>query len=210
MFLVVVTPIKSELRMEIDVKRIDQLGIVAGTIKDLGIIDMVNKQIGCDDQEEISAGEVIAGMILNGLGFVSRPLMLTPQFFENKALEVLIRKGMIPDHFNRHKIGRILDRIGNLGCEKLFSIVALESCRRESVDMRFGHSDTTSHSLTGEYDSDSDTERINVTYGHSKAKRPDLKQVVQELVTSQDGGIPLLISQYPIQQCAGFFRFLKV
>ena len=178
--------------MEIEVKRIDHLGIVAGTIKDLGIIDIIDKQLGRDDQEEISSGEVIAGMILNGLGFVSRPLMLTPQFFENKALSVLIREGITSDHFNRHKIGRVLDRIGDYSCEKLFSIVALEACRREDVDMRFGHSDTTSYSLTGNYDSDSDTERISITYGHSKAKRPDLKQVVQELVASQDGGIPFI------------------
>jgi len=178
--------------MKIEVKRIDHLGIVAGTIKDLGIIDMINNQLGYDDQEGISAGEIIAGMIINGLGFVSRPLMLTPQFFENKALAVLIGNDVTPDQFNRHKIGRVLDRIGDYGCEKLFGIIALEACRRENVDMRFGHSDTTSHSLTGEYDSDSDTQRINVTYGHSKAKRPDLKQVVQELVTSQDGGIPFI------------------
>jgi transposase len=178
--------------MQVEVKRIDHLGIVAGTIRDLNIIDTINKQVGSDNQEIISSGEVIAGMILNGLGFVSRPLMLTPQFFENKALNVLIKEGISADHFNRHKIGRVLDRIGNFGCEKLFGIVALEACSREDVDMRFGHSDTTSHSLTGDYDCDSDTERITVTYGHSKAKRPDLKQVVQELVTSQDGGIPFI------------------
>ncbi len=178
--------------MKIEVKRIDHLGIVAGTIKDLGIIDIINNQIGSDDQEEVSAGEVVAAMIMNGLGFVSRPLMLTPQFFENKALEILIGDGVQFEHFNRHKIGRVLDSISNYSCEKLFGIVALEACKRENVDMKFGHSDTTSHSVTGDYDSDSDTERIHVTYGHSKAKRPDLKQVVQELITTQDGGIPFM------------------
>jgi len=180
------------MSMEVEVKRLDHLGIIAGTIKDLGIIDIINKKIEPDNQEEISAGEVVAGMILNGLGFVSRPLMLTPQFFENKPLDLLIRKEVEAKHFNRHKIGRVLDDIGTYGCEKLFGIIALEACSRENVDMKFGHSDTTSHSLTGEYDCDSDTERITVTYGHSKAKRPDLKQVVQELVTSQDGGIPFM------------------
>lgn len=93
------------------------MGIVAGTIKDFDIIDMINKQIGLDDQEEISSGEVIAGMIMNGLGFVSRPLMLTPQFFENKALEVLVRDGVKAEHFNRHKIGSALDRIGDYDSE---------------------------------------------------------------------------------------------
>jgi transposase len=178
--------------MNIEVKRIDHLGIVAGTIKDLGIVDMINTQVGYDGQEHVTAGEIIAGMILNGLGFIGRPLMLTPQFFENKALEILIRKGITHDHFNRHKIGRVLDAIGNYGSEKLFQQIALDVCIKEKVNMRFAHADTTSYSLSGDYDTDSDTERITVTYGHSKAKRPDLKQVVQELVTSQDGGIPFI------------------
>ena len=32
---------------------------------------------------------------------------------------------------------------------------------------------------------------LKITHGHSKAHRPDLKQVVQEMIVSQDGGIPL-------------------
>ena len=32
---------------------------------------------------------------------------------------------------------------------------------------------------------------IKITHRHSKAHRPDLKQVVQEMIVSQDGGIPL-------------------
>ena len=90
--------------MKLEVKRIDHLGIVAGTIRDLGIIDLVNENVRCNEQEQVTAGEIVAGMILNGLGFIGRPLMLTPQFFENKALEVLIRKGINHDHFNRHKL----------------------------------------------------------------------------------------------------------
>jgi len=178
--------------MKVNVKRIDHLGIVAGTIKDLGIVELIDGIIKSDSQEEITSGEAVAGMILNGLGFVSRPLMLTPQFFEGKPLEILIRKGIQPEHFNRHKLGRVLDDIGEYGCEKLFNTIALEACRKEKIDMRFAHADTTSYSLNGEYDSDSDTEKINVTYGYSKDKRQDLKQVVQELITSQDGGIPFI------------------
>ncbi|RJY01617.1 IS1634 family transposase, partial [Parashewanella spongiae] len=54
--------------------------------------------------------------------------------------------------------------------------------------------DTTSHSLTGEYDVDdknTDENVITITHGYSKAHRPDLKQVVQEVIVSQDGGILL-------------------
>lgn len=178
--------------MKVEVKRIDHLGLVAGIVKELGIVELIDELLGHNEQQEITAGEAVAGMILNGLGFVSRPLMLTPQFFENKALDCLLREGVTPEHFNRHKLGRVFDAIGDYGCEKLFASIALEVCKKEKIDTRFGHDDTTSYSLTGDYDSDTDTERINITYGHSKDQRPDLKQVIQELLISNDGGVPLM------------------
>ena len=182
--------------MQVEVKRIDHLGIIAGTTRDLGIIELIDEALGVDKQEDVTKGEIVAGMILNGLGFLSKPLMLSPLFFETKALGILIRRGVVPGQFNRHKIGRVLDDIGEYGCAKLFNSIAFQACKRENVDMTFGHADTTTYSLTGEYDSDSDTERIVITYGHSKDNRPDLKQVVQELFTTQDGGIPLMTKSW--------------
>jgi len=46
--------------------------------------------------------------------------------------------------------------------------------------------------MTGEYDQTTDEQAIRVTHGYSKDNPPDLRQVVQELIVSQDGGIPLL------------------
>jgi hypothetical protein len=63
---------------------LDHLGVVASVIKDLGIVEMVDARLGLHDQEKITAGEAVAGMILNGLGFSDRPLTFTPQFFINK------------------------------------------------------------------------------------------------------------------------------
>lgn len=180
-----------------DIQRLDHFGIVAGVMKDLGISDLINEMIGTDMQEILTTGDVVSGLVINGLGFASRPLMLAPQFFESKALELLIRPGIEPNHFNRHRLGRALDTIAEFGCEKLFSTVALSSCKMEGIDTRFRHSDTSSYELHGEYDSGVDDngepieQRINITYGYSKAHRPDLKQVVLELITTQDGGIPL-------------------
>jgi hypothetical protein len=77
----------------VKVERIDHLGIVAGVIQDLGIIDMIDSRIVPDEREDITTGEAIAGMIINGLGFSDRPISLTPQFFQGKALDILIREG---------------------------------------------------------------------------------------------------------------------
>ena len=174
------------------VERLDHLGIVAGVIKDLGIIEMIDSRIEPDEREEISTGEAIAGMILNSLGFSNRPISLTPQFFENKPMALLFRDGVSADSFNRFKLGRSLDKAFSYGCDMLFSEIALSVCQQEGIDLRFNCLDTTSFSLTGEYIPDSDEHAIAVTYGYSKDHRPDLKQAVLELMVSQDGGVPFL------------------
>ncbi|MCI5179623.1 MAG: DUF4277 domain-containing protein [Candidatus Electrothrix sp. AW3_4] len=55
----------------------DHLGIVAGTIKDLGLVELIDSHLGHYEDETLSAGETVAGMILNGLGFSNKPLSLT-------------------------------------------------------------------------------------------------------------------------------------
>ncbi len=114
-------------------------------------------------------------MILNGLGFSNRPISLTPQFFANKPLDLLIRPGVRADMFNRFKLGRSLDEVSTYGCDVLFSELALSVCAPEGSDQRFQHLDTTSFSLTGAYAPESDEHAIAMTHGCSKDHRPDLK-----------------------------------
>lgn len=185
---------KKDVRMEIlCTKRLDNLGIVMGTLKELGIIDLIDKKVGRDDQQKVSTGEAVAAMVINGLGFVGRPLSLTPQFFETKALDVLFSREISPEALNRHRLGRALDEIHGYGCELLFSEIALHVCKQMTINEKFTSLDTTSFSVSGEYDVDTDENEITITHGYSKDHRPDLKQAVLELVTSQDGGIPLMM-----------------
>lgn len=184
--------------MDIEVKRLDHLGIVAGVIKDLKLIEAIDERLQKDscNQEKITPGEAIAGMIINGLGFSNKPLSLTPHFFETKALESLFRPGVKAEYFNRHKLGKALDRSAAYGCEALFFELSAQSCFQEAIDTRFSSEDTTSFSVTGEYAVDTDEHTIKITHGYSKDHRQDLKQVVQELLVSQDGGVPLMMKSW--------------
>jgi transposase len=176
---------------QVRVERLDHLGVIASVIKDIGLIDMINARLVPDAQEVITPGEAVAGMILNGLGFANRPLSLTPQFFASKPLDLLIREGIDAEMFNRFKLGRTLDEAYTYGCDLLFQELALLVCTHEGIARRFHHLDTTSFSLSGEYVPDSDEHAMTITHGYSKDHRPDLKQVVWELIVSQDGGVPL-------------------
>lgn len=174
------------------VERLDHLGVVAGVIKDLKIIELIDERLGIYEGESLSAGETVAGMIINGLGFSNKPMSLTPLFFEHIPLTLLFREGVKADDFNRFKLGRILDRCHGYGTEVLFSEIALNVCRQEKVDTRFNSLDSTSFTLTGDYLGKTDDDTVEIKLGYSKDHRPDLKQVMLEMMVCHDGGIPLL------------------
>jgi transposase len=131
-------------------------------------------------------------MILNGLGFAHRPLSLTPQFFANKPLDLLLRGEMRAELCNRFQLGRTLEEVHAYGCDLLLSALARAVCGQEGIDQRFQHLDTTSFSLTGDYVPESDEQAITLTHGYSKDHCPDLKQAVLELLVAQDGGVPMV------------------
>ena len=100
----------NEHQEAIKVLDLDHLGIVAGIIDELELVEEVNKIVGITTQEIVSPGQVMKAMILNGLGFLSAPLYLFEQFFEGKATSHLIGKGILPEHLNDDRLGRALDK----------------------------------------------------------------------------------------------------
>jgi len=56
------------------VERLDHFGLIAHMIKDLGLISMIDARLVPDEQEGITPGEAVAGMILNGWGFAIAPV----------------------------------------------------------------------------------------------------------------------------------------
>ena len=59
--------------MSREVSNIDHLGLGAGILDRIGIEQKINELIGEEIAEKITAGQVVKGMRLNGLGLVSSP-----------------------------------------------------------------------------------------------------------------------------------------
>ena len=57
----------------VSAKNLDHHGLVAATIKDLWIIKKINRRIKKDKdlRRKVNAGEAVAALILNGLGFTN-------------------------------------------------------------------------------------------------------------------------------------------
>ena len=60
----------------IKVLNLDHLGIVAGIIDEMELVEEVNKIVGIKNKETLSPGQVMKAMILNGLGSLSAPLYI--------------------------------------------------------------------------------------------------------------------------------------
>lgn len=182
---------------EIGSSTLDHHGLVAGTIQELKIAERIDRLIPQTDPRCIvSTGTSVAAMIINGLGFNNRRLYVVSQFFENKPMnELLGTTGLEPSDLNDDTLGRALDRIFKYGVVKLFCTVAFEILVEHKLFGPFARSDTTSISVEGEYKSskENDGGAVQVTYGHSKDIRPDLKQFMVLIGMTGPANLPFFL-----------------
>jgi transposase len=82
---------------------------LAGIIDEIGIVEIIDKELGTHSQEKVSAGQVVKAMIINCMGFLTVPLYLFSEFFSGKATEHLIGEGIKAEYLNESRIGRVLD-----------------------------------------------------------------------------------------------------
>ncbi len=175
----------------------DHHGLVAATCKDLGIAEKINsKIINNDDRRIVTTGKAVMAMILNGLGFTNRRLYLTHQFFASKPTEVLLDENIQSSDITDYTLGHALDEIAAYGSSKLFSEIGFDIALENNLLGNLNHLDTTSISVQGAYNVESDDVEpavIEVTHGHSKDHRPDLKQVVLSLVVNGPSAMPIFM-----------------
>lgn len=176
---------------QVETQRLDHLGIVAGVCREVELIQQIDRKVGATDRK-VSVGESVQAMVLNALGFTSRAMYLTPAYFANKPVGILIREGLTAEDFNDDSLGRALDRLYETGVTEVFASVASYALDIMGIDQRFYHLDTTTFSLQGAYERPSeDPKAVMITHGFSKDHRPDLKQVVVSLICSYQSTIPL-------------------
>lgn len=202
---------------EIQVQNLDHLGIVAGMVDELGIVERINELVGVQPGEIVSPGVAVKAMILNGLGMFTAPLYLFSKFFEGKPTEHLLGAGINPLNLNDDRLGRVLDKLYVRGVEAIFLAIALAATKKYHINCSSSHLDSTSFHVHGKYENQppevyfesskvhtgsngeaSVLEKVSrtpitITYGYSRDRRPDLKQFMLDLICSSDGDVPLFM-----------------
>ncbi len=175
---------------------LDHLGLVAGMFEELGIGEVIDEATQQKPEMRIvTAGQAVKALVLNGLGFVNQQLYLVPHFFQNKPTHRLIAPGIAPAHLNDDTLGRALDTLYAYGVTPLYSLIATTAAQRLGLAPTLVHLDSTSFHVDGRYKSkeDPEAEVVQLTRGYSRDHRPDLNQVMLELIVDHQAGIPLLM-----------------
>src|SRR5215510_2361714 len=175
---------------------LDHLGLVAGMFDELGIGDIIDNATQQNpEMRDLTVGEAVKAMVLNGLGFVNQALYLVPRFFQNKRTSRLIAPRVAPTQLNDDALGRALDTLYDAGVTELYSLIAATAAQRLGLAPRFAHLDSTSFHVDGRYNSDQapDEHVIHITRGYSRDQRPDLNQVMLDLIVEHQAGIPVLM-----------------
>ena len=178
-------------------RKLDHLGLVAGMVRQLGIVKSIDDLLGSKSAvtKNVSVGECVAAMIINGLGFANQALYLVPRFFANKPVNRLIGSHLTPEDLNDDNLGRSLDRIADVDPTLFFAHVAFPIAMNRKLRRAFGRLDSTTLSLEGSYDGFGDSpneapQLISIARGHSKQHRPDLKQIVLSIANTGPCGMP--------------------
>jgi len=193
--------------MQYSAKVVDHLGLIAGMVEELGIVEVIDKAIVQDtNKRHLSIGQVVKALIINGLGFTGRPMYLTPQFFTTKATEILIGEGIEASQINDNTIGRAMDALYEYGVSPLFGQISVNAFEALHLQPQMIHLDSTSFKVFGDdyapsdkfitQDEDGQDIRpsvIEVTHGYSKDHRQDLAQVMLNMIVENRAGIPMAI-----------------
>jgi transposase len=159
------------------------LPVVAAFLKRIGLAGAVNRAV--PSEMAVDIGTFVSLMVLDTLSGRS-PIYHLEKFASSVDTGLLLGSDVPACAFNDTTVGRALDAIFCAGTQEVFSQVAFRACRSFplEVDSSHVHFDTTSVSVWGDYPecNEDDYEGLRLTYGHSKDRRPDLKQFLIKML----------------------------
>src|SRR6266516_6829577 len=166
----------------IEAYQVQHLPIVKAYADKIGLVEAINQLV--PTEMAIDPGTIVLGMILDTLSGRS-PLYRLEEFFAHQDTTLLLGQAIAPDAFNDDTVGRVLERLYNVGTMKIFTACAVRADQAYGLDKQYVHFDTTSMSVYGDYlppegspDQQAPAVPFTITHGYSKDKRPDLKQFV--------------------------------
>lgn len=187
----------------IQLQIVGHLGLVGAFIRESGLIKKIDSLLPktSNHQGHFTHGEVVALMILNGLGYTSKPLYMCHTYFENKDVSAILGIEFRKEWFNDDVIGRTMDALHAYGLTDIFSQLSLEIMSYLGRKISTVNIDSTSFHYHGQEQKYDRSERfdytvphkINITRGYSRDAHPELVQIMEQMMVDNSTGIPLFM-----------------
>lgn len=175
----------------VSVYNADYHPLIGHLMNKMGLPQIINEAVQKQNsQAKLDSGTMIAGMILNLLSDSKIRLYRLSHFFEDKPIPLIFpwNPEVKPQDFTEDRAGDVLDELFQANPQKVFSMITQHNLRSFDITSGSIRVDTTSKSFYGAYETDELP--IDITYGYSKDKRPDLKQIMFGIGTAD--GVPIL------------------
>ena len=187
--------------LELESETIDALPIINHFIDRLGLDEILKCAMPHADPSNhimpyTSIGILLRNIITGRLpvyGFKEWVTLFAPKLFNLQPEQV--------EYINDDRIGRALEKLFDTDRASLMTEIVLKAVREFGIEMDQFHNDSTSITFHGGYENaNGDKTRgkstLNITHGHNKDHRPDLKQLVFDLTVTSDGAVPVHYKSY--------------
>ncbi|MFT5684189.1 MAG: transposase [Myxococcota bacterium] len=173
---------------------VTHLPLIRETIIELGILEVIDDLLPKRPNQNVSDAHCVLALLLNIFAPGGRlALVHIEHWLEAHDLHLFLGEGHFYAHdFNDDRLAAGFDHIFEHGTDLILSRVIQHHLAKTTTEPVFSiHQDTTSISLYGLYDTDIDDLAPHPARGHSKDRRPDLKQLIFGLSLQAKTGIPL-------------------
>jgi transposase len=178
------------------------LPLVLGVVRKLNVATLIETFCPPHPAHVLSCGRGVAALLLAILDG-HHALYKVGARLEDRGMFPLLQPGLARASLHDYRLGQILDALFAANLNRVFGAIALNALEVYAISTPWLHQDTTTITLYGAYEEEAPQEGQRSqapkrpvpprpAYGHSKAGRDDLKQVLLSLGVSSDG-LPLRV-----------------
>ena len=161
-----------------------------------GIAKIIDDHVELDPRRKIlTHGQAAVAMITAILFQVMQLYRICKFATEKTVLKVLLPQIEADQYFD-DRLADTLDALFGYGVGDLDMLITGNMIDVFNIESQRCHNDTTSVSMYGDADNNKTEQSIQITYGHSKKHRKDLKQFVWSMSVSSDHAFPLFQQAY--------------
>ena len=161
-----------------------------------GIANIIDDHVELDPRRKIlTHGQASVAMITAILFQVMQLYRICKFATEKTVLKVLLPQIEADQYFD-DRLADTLNALFGYGVGDLDMLITANMIDVFNIESQRCHNDTTSVSMYGDADNNKTEQSIQITYGHSKKHRKDLKQFVWSMSVSSDHAFPLFQQAY--------------